>query len=189
MYTLYLLRCDANNKEYIGQTRSFANRMRFHKGAFGRGLLHKAIKKYGWNCFEVIILHDNVPESEINKLEIDEIKRRNTLVPNGYNLHMGGRDSFYHHPNTIKKISESNKGRIGTMTGKKQTEYCKRVLSELYKDKRHGKDNPNYNQEIREQSDEICKYYLQGNSMRKTAKYFNTSRYFVDIILKELGIK
>jgi hypothetical protein len=44
-------------------------------------------------------------QEELNRLEELEIKERNTIVPNGYNLKKGG-DQTQHHPETVRKMKD-----------------------------------------------------------------------------------
>ena len=72
--------------------------------------LHNAIQKYGRDAFTVEILHEAL-DIFLDDLEIAEIAKHNTLVPNGYNLDGGGNSSKYRSPETRRKISEAAKGR------------------------------------------------------------------------------
>lgn len=81
---------------------------------------HEAIKKYGWNNFEHIILLENLTWSQAKEYEKSLIKEFDSYN-NGYNMTMGG-DGKVGTPSWIKgkhqseetkrKISESEKGKI-----------------------------------------------------------------------------
>lgn len=79
-----------NKKEYIGITTDFERRMKQHKNRKSNSLIHNAILKYGEENFTYEILASELSIEEAEKMEIDLIKTRNTLAPNGYNLAKGG---------------------------------------------------------------------------------------------------
>ena len=60
-YVIYMHRNKINNKVYVGQTRDELNR-RFKSGYGYRTSPHffAAIKKYGWDNFELIVLEENL---------------------------------------------------------------------------------------------------------------------------------
>ena len=99
------------NQHYIGQTtKNLQERWKHHKkkGSNCRYLKY-AFQKYGIDNFEfklICICFD----SDLNRFEIDYIKKYNSLVPNGYNLRNGGNNGK-HNEETKNKISESLKGR------------------------------------------------------------------------------
>ena len=132
---------------------------RCEKSSIGRYLL-AAYTKYGIENFKfqlICICFDN----DCNKFEEDYIKRFDTLVPNGYNLQAGGKNSRQH-PETIqkrvdklkgrkygppsdatkKKISDSHQGIKNPNFGKKITDDRRAKLSEamknIWKDRRNN---------------------------------------------------
>ena len=72
-------------------------------------VLNEAIRKYGKDNFliETLLECDN---NVLEQIEIDYIIKYNSLIPNGYNIKLGG-NSGTHHEITKQKISESLKGR------------------------------------------------------------------------------
>jgi hypothetical protein len=56
--------------------------------------LYNAIRLYGWDQFTIEILYSFPKEGNwkerLDELEIQEIARRGTLAPNGYNDETGG---------------------------------------------------------------------------------------------------
>lgn len=94
-----------SGKSYIGQTWNEQKRRWDHRQTNARkSVFHDAIKKYGKNSFKYEILHSNIEtQDELNRLEILEIKERNTIVPNGYNLKIGG-DQCGHNEKSILKM-------------------------------------------------------------------------------------
>jgi group I intron endonuclease len=95
MYKIYLITNKLNNKKYIGQTKQkLKSRFIGHKSKANKGskiVFHSAIRKYGIENFEIILLEENINNIEIsNQREIEFIKQYNTLLPNGYNTLEGG---------------------------------------------------------------------------------------------------
>lgn len=95
MGCVYLI-TSPSGKQYVGQTvRTFEERWQGHiNEAFSRAknfIFHRAIRKYGPDAFTHVILHNGIEDkSLLNQLEIEEIARRNTMSPNGYNMTIGG---------------------------------------------------------------------------------------------------
>lgn len=91
MYSLYYHKNKTNNKLYFGITCKkpeirWANGTGYKKQPF-----YRAIKKYGWDNFEHIIIKDNLPEACAKTLEKILIYKYNTRNPKyGYNATDGG---------------------------------------------------------------------------------------------------
>ena len=108
---IYKITNTLNGKAYIGQTTlKLKQRMNVHFRSAGCPVIHNAIQKYGRDAFTVEILHE-VLDIFLDDLEIAEIKRHNTLVPNGYNLDGGGNTNKVVSDQTRKKLSDAHKGR------------------------------------------------------------------------------
>lgn len=112
-YKVYVHINKLNGKRYYGITKQKVKK----RWDNGHGYRHNkyftnAIEKYGWNeGFEHIIVANGLLESEAKWLEIELIKKFNTINRNyGYNISPGG-ESNNHSEETKRKISESNKGR------------------------------------------------------------------------------
>jgi len=110
---IYIIKNNNNNKCYIGQTiyKRVEKRWSAEKNN-PHGLLKPAFKKHGIENFSFEVLHKDIPNEKLNDIEILEIKQRNTIAPNGYNLQTGGQTIHVCHPETRKKISESKKNTI-----------------------------------------------------------------------------
>ena len=125
---IYMIRNTVNGKAYIGQTiQKVEKRVNKHFYESSCRALHNAIKKYGRDAFTVEILHE-VLDIFLDDFEVAEIKKHNTLVPNGYNLHSGGNVNTFVSDETRRKLSEANKGR-------KRSPETRRKLSEANKGK------------------------------------------------------
>ena len=89
---IYRLTNLIRNKAYIGQTDDFKRRMYEHKNCkkIDTSYVDRSIRKHGWHNFKVEIILDDVPEEDLDNLEISYIAVENTMAPNGYNLTRGG---------------------------------------------------------------------------------------------------
>ena len=106
---IYKIKNKIDNKIYIGQTiQDLDDRWKNHlKKSSNCRYLKSAFKKYGVDNFEfqlVCITFDNC----LDDMEIKYIERYNCLVPNGYNLRLGG-NSGRHNEETKRKIRETLK--------------------------------------------------------------------------------
>ena len=102
---IYLIKNKINNKCYTGQAVKFYGKNNKEWGskkrwnshireAFCNGkdhcrVLNSALRKYGIDNFELIILGEYKMDL-LNEKEVFFIEKYNTLVPNGYNLTTGG---------------------------------------------------------------------------------------------------
>lgn len=131
MGCIYIIKNTINGKCYVGQTTKSVDRRisnHFSKSSSCL-LLSNAIKKYGSDAFTVEILHDGILDIFLDDLEITEIKNRNTLVPNGYNIEKGGHANKKVSNETRKKLSEALKGKKNPMFGKKTSDETKLKIS------------------------------------------------------------
>ena len=102
---IYKIKNKIDNKIYIGQTtQDLERRWRNHrKNSSNCRYLKSAFKKYGVENFEfklVCITFDN----QLDDMEIKYIEQYKCLVPNGYNIRLGG-NSGKHHEDTKRKIA------------------------------------------------------------------------------------
>jgi len=81
-----------NGKKYIGITGGKVSRRWRKDGTGYKGqAFYNAIKKYGWDNFEHIIISDNLTQKEACQMEIDLIKKyKTTNKKHGYNRSTGG---------------------------------------------------------------------------------------------------
>lgn len=103
-----------NDKKYIGITkRDPGKRWENGRGYSKNVHFYRAIKKYGWDNFDHIILYEGLTKDKACQTEKDLIKKYKTTEKEyGYNNCAGGEGvSGYHHTETTKKIiSERMKG-------------------------------------------------------------------------------
>lgn len=154
---IYKITNKLNGKVYIGQTqRPLESRIREHKQSadLGQGYyIHSAIRKYGWENFEVETIAQTNDIEILNELEQFFIHRYNSDV-DGYNLAPGGysncmdservkdhHDSVMRSPEVRAKISASMKARIAR--DGVSDEHKKHVSEGLKKFYADGK-RPNY---------------------------------------------
>ena len=116
-----------NNKKYIGKTyRSERKRKNQHKyDAYVNKIqtpFANAIRKYGWetisSTYKVIEKIEKEDKQELNNILVEResywINKLNTLVPNGYNVHLSNHKMIPHLSNKesrYKKTSMSLKGK------------------------------------------------------------------------------
>ena len=152
-WVIYMHRNKINGKVYIGQTcQDVKKRWKNGKGYFKKTNTHfgNAIKKYGWDNFEHIILVDGIESLEVaNALERYWIKQFNSVC-NGYNVSSGGslgspwdgkteeeKDIYKNkisatlsgsnHPNYGKELKQETKNKISIkVTGEKNGMYGKK---------------------------------------------------------------
>ena len=151
-FTVYCHVNKTNGKKYIGIT-SVKPEKRW--GCRGDGYygqpFYKAIKKYGWDGFEHIILYKNLSEEDAKAKEIELIAQYETTdSEKGYNATIGGESAngLIHSEDTKKRISKAlkgrqspNKGRVHPRnpaepfywTGRKHTEETKAKMRASYK--------------------------------------------------------
>jgi group I intron endonuclease len=146
---IYGLRCRITNKWYIGQTaiepfKYIKTEYKQQKGR-NRTKLYNAIKKYGFDNFDVCLLDSEETKESLDLLECEYIKEYD-CISNGYNLQSGGHNGK-HSEETKRKLSEMVKGNKNPMFGKVPynkgipiTEEHRQKLSKLMS----GKNHPNY---------------------------------------------
>ena len=108
---IYKITNKKSNKSYIGKEEK--NKINY----YGSGIyINRAIKKYGKDNFIKEILQECSSKDELNDAERFWIKKENTLVPNGYNLTLGGDGGSMlgkkHSKSTIKKMKSTQTKRF-----------------------------------------------------------------------------
>jgi group I intron endonuclease len=108
MGILYLLTF-ASGKHYVGVTECKTLESRLHRHRYsaksGSKLpVHMAWRKHGAPVAEILATFD---DDGLYQAEIDEIAKRNTIVPNGYNILVGGQKSPALNPDVAQKIRQA----------------------------------------------------------------------------------
>jgi len=107
---IYIIKNKLNSKCYVGQTKQkkVETRWKSYK-YYNTGYIGNAIQKYGLENFEFLVLHE-LPNDQLDDMEIFEIKNRQTIIPYGYNIQKGGILCPDMSQDTRDKISKANKG-------------------------------------------------------------------------------
>jgi len=92
IHYLYRITNKINGKFYIGQTVQPDKRWNQHKNdaAHPTMIIHHAIKKYGNESFEFEVIAGCKTWDDANDIETFLVAQYNSLVPNGYNVSLGG---------------------------------------------------------------------------------------------------
>lgn len=117
-----------NGKVYIGIT-SQTTQARWHGGSnySTQPYFYNAIKKYGWDAFEHVVIREGLSEEEAKIAERKLIKQYDSRNRSkGYNITPGGDISPMKDPIVRQKSSEAHKG-------KRLSEEQKRKLGEAHK--------------------------------------------------------
>ena len=149
---IYLFTNLTNNKKYVGQTinddnsryKNHIQSVKNEEANDAQSPLHRAIRKYGIDNFSYKILASNIDDVEIlNQLEIYYIKELGTLVPNGYNIDLGGRNCSHPKAEETKykltwgqaKLTEQEIQELRIAYANKESP--KKIYDEKYKDRLH----------------------------------------------------
>lgn len=94
MIGIYKIENKLNHKCYIGQSVNIERRWSEHKvkSKISNGILYNAIRKNGLENFDFSIICECKVE-ELDEKEIYYIQQYNSLIPNGYNIQLGGNTS------------------------------------------------------------------------------------------------
>lgn len=94
IHYLYRITNTTNGKIYIGQSVDTTRRWYEHKREAAHEkpsmLISRAIKKYGDNMFKFEVIAGCRSWDDANELETLLVSQHNSLVPNGYNVSLGG---------------------------------------------------------------------------------------------------
>lgn len=130
-YYVYLHLNKINGKKYYGITSELKPEIRWKKGYSHNKYFSSAIKKYGWDGFDHIIIASNLTKIEAETMEQQLIKQdqtNNHLY--GYNLTSGGGAGVFRHSEESKRLmSEHTKGELNPMYGKQHTKETKEKIS------------------------------------------------------------
>lgn len=122
---IYKITNKINGKIYIGQTIvSLNQRWSKHKFDAKKGsktAIHNALRKYGFNNFDVVEIDGANNQTELNYKEWLHINTQNSIFPNGYNIKPGGNN---------KGHSKETKVKIGNKTKERMTVEMKLRISE-----------------------------------------------------------
>lgn len=171
---IYKITNNINNKIYIGQTIKERPTDRFSQHRYlarhskqekGISYLHQAMAKYGVDNFTFEVI-ENIENDKLNEREQYWIAQYNSLVPQGYNLTIGGEGTpeysrpqtleerekrkqsnkqFYiDHPEALQKISERTKKLWENEEYRKKVTESNKRFAQEHPDLNKGQNNPMY---------------------------------------------
>lgn len=112
-FTVYMHINKVNGKRYVGITHfeNLNRRWSNGKGYFRNKHFSDAIKKYGWDNFEHLIIDEKLPKDIACAMEKALIRKYDTQnKEKGYNITDGG--EYYHHsPESKALMSKNRKGK------------------------------------------------------------------------------
>lgn len=160
-----------SGKKYVGQTgtepekrwgKNGANYLKKKNGNYLHPAFAHAIVKYGWENIEHEIVSSNLTREEacnFEKLLIEKLGTKNRKY--GYNLKDGGYGGGGFSEDTLKKMSESRKG-------KKQSEETIRKRFENLR----GENHPNYGKPLSEEYRQKVSSATKGENNHNYGKHF-----------------
>lgn len=141
-FCIYLHRNILNGKCYVGQTKlGVKNRSKSCGSGYKKQtVFSNAIKKYGWENFEHLILEKDLTKEQANEAEKKYIILYDAFN-NGYNMTLGGDGGGFvghtHTQESREKSSNSHKGEKNYFYGKTHTQEVKTLLSLLARQRTH----------------------------------------------------
>lgn len=165
---IYMYINKIDNKKYVGQAKNFNKRHYSHlNSSYNKNRkdydvpIHKAIRKYGIENFEIKILAENIQTQEkMNEYEIFFIKRYQTLaIQGGYNISEGG----YNNPFAGKTEKEKEEIKRKISKSRIDNEVAKGENNPMY-GKHHTKEMKEKITNNKERSKKISKS-LKGHSV------------------------
>ena len=151
MYCVYM-HITPSNKKYVGMTGRNPEK-RWGNGTtytFNR-YFDNAIKKYGWDNIEHVIIKNNLTYDEACSLEIKLIQDLDLTNPeNGYNIAKGGNSAMLgrkHSEETKRKMSESASKRVY------DDDYRKKISRKM---KQKYKDSPEFRAQVAKAKEKAC---------------------------------
>lgn len=111
-YSVYML-TSKDNRVYIGMTgQPVRNRCR--KDGYNEcPRMRKAIHEHGWDFFETSIIATGLTKEQAEQCEKSNIAKYDSTNPSkGFNVDLAGNIAGRHSIDTLKKMSEGQKGRV-----------------------------------------------------------------------------
>lgn len=150
-----------NNKIYIGESLELKIRISGHKTNKDNDYFHRALRKWGWDNFDVEILQEYpVPIDEATRQRVDaELLALETAFIDffdsdnhqvGYNILKFGlnRTGIKASEESKKKMSENSTGSKNNFYGRKHTEESKRRMSKSHIGLLAGENHPRFGKKV-----------------------------------------
>ena len=139
---IYILTNTINGKQYVGKDTNLPKRANQHLNGNNKGsqAIHRAIKKYSADNFEVeIIPYPNVPHQILCWFERSHIAQLDSFR-NGYNQTLGGEGSpgFKQSEETKRKRSARISGKRHPLFGKNHTPESREKMSKSQRGRKHS---------------------------------------------------
>jgi group I intron endonuclease len=169
---IYKLTCKTSGKFYIGKSINIRDRIKRHeksaKDLKNKCRIVKAIRKYGWDDFEVEILeifedfNREFDDAKLFLIESDYITKLNATDEKvGYNILTcnSGKNGMKHTDETKEKLRKAN-------LGKKHSEETKKMMSEKFSGENHPMWGKHYTKEalVKKSGENSCWYGVKGES-------------------------
>lgn len=132
MIAVYVITNKINGKQYVGQTKN-SLRWRFLQHCAPSKAAHceltRAIVDQGRDNFSIDLIEMAEDRAEADIIETREIKARNSFIPGGYNIFIGGTVSGHYVDSRVIQMSERQKGNLNSFYGRNHTEETKNKIS------------------------------------------------------------
>lgn len=142
-FVIYKITNLINNKVYIGQTNNFERRCGEYQYKVLKNnpcqVIIQAMIKYGIDNFSFEIIFNALSREELNLIEPLFIKQYNSLIPNGYNVEVGGLCAPISQE-SLNKISKALKGRPSLNKGKPCSEEQKLKTSKTMSGRKYSQE-------------------------------------------------
>lgn len=193
MYYIYCYINKINNHKYVGQTNNLKRRIREHrscsfnpKASSYNDLIHKKIREYGEENFEIILIETLYTEDieEVNKRERYWIQEKNSYCGNGlgYNMDLGGSRRAYSSilsQKELKEIKEKIKKGIPYYDIECEHNISASFISSINQGVYFKDDNENY---------PLYKYYKDNNDYDELIDLLLNSEYSLKTISEMLNL-
>lgn len=137
---IYVITNTVNGKQYVGQTTLTLKRRwgwplkpknKYHSSC----VIDSAIRKYGAESFTIEQIDTAESQDELDKKEIYHVAQHRTVVPEGYNLTIGGKggNGWVMPKEARKRISEALTGHPGYWLGKRHSEETRERMAKSAK--------------------------------------------------------
>jgi predicted GIY-YIG superfamily endonuclease len=192
---IYIFKCLANGKHYIGESMNVRSRIMAHLRSDTQAF-HKALKKYGHNEFELMV--EYFPDfKKIDLVDLEEtlIKRFESLSPNGYNICERGINAVGRKlsEETKRKISEKAKGRIvsdetrAKLKGYKHSDEAKLKMSIFRTGKSSGRKGKTNSPEMRAKQSASSKGHKKSDEFKLKLSAANKGKILSDETRKKIS--